>query len=89
MLWPQYGYTCISSGKLKLVLQLMANKLNIFYETVYNFLDNFILTQLTQYVLGEQTGRSTEYTEWPNKSENTFIEPLCRCRHLERRANIN
>lgn len=36
MLWFQYSCTCISSGRLKLVLQLMVDTLNTLYETLYN-----------------------------------------------------
>ena len=43
MLWPQYGYTCISSRKLQVVLQFTADILNMLFEIVYNFSDYFVM----------------------------------------------
>ena len=42
MLWRQYAYMCILSGKLDLVLKITADALNILNETSCNFLDNFV-----------------------------------------------
>ena len=48
MHWPQYTRRPISRGKLELVLQLMANILNILCETLYNCMTIKLLYNMSE-----------------------------------------